>query len=402
MAKKDVNGTLITDKKSLEKLYLDTYVDRLKPNRMASGLEKLEQMKEFLFNLRYESFKSKKTKEWSREDLEKVLKSMKNNKARDAHGHVYEIFKYGGDDLKESLVKMLNLVKFKQTYPDIFKPADITSLYKRKGERNDLNNDRGIFNVVKICSLMDKLVYNDKKKIIDSNISSSNIGGRRNRNIRDHLLVVNAVLHDLKNTKENIDIEIFDVKKCFDKMWSSETANDIYEAGVKDDNFVLIANSNKSCQIAVKTPWGSLTPRVEFKNIEMQGGVLTPLKCSVQMDTLGLECLSSVEHSKILYKYKGFVNIPPLEYVDDVLTITKCSTDSIKMNALVQSKVECKKLELSDTKCFKMHVGKNVSNCPKLSINNEEMKTSSSEKYLGDVISSSGEIDANVQMRHDK
>ena len=165
---------------------------------------------------------------------------------------------------------------------------------------------------------------------------------------------------------------------------------------------MLIANSNKSCQIAVKTPWGSLTPRVEFKNIEMQGGVLTPLKCSIQMDTLGLECLSSVEHSKILYKYKGFVNIPPLEYVDDVLTITKCSTDSIKMNALVQSKVECKKLELSDTKCFKMHVGKNVSNCPKLSINNEEMKTSSSEKYLGDVISSSGKIDANVQMRHDK
>ena len=275
-------------------------------------------MKEYLFNLRYESCKTKKTKEWSRENLEKVLKSMKNNKARDAHGHIYELFKYGGEDLKESLLKMLNLVKCKQIYPEIFKPADITSLYKKKGEKTDLNNDRGIFNVVKIRSLMDKLVYNDKSNIIDSNMSSSNIGGRKNRNIRDHLFVVNAILHDIKSTKENIDIEIFDVKKCFDKMWSSETANDIYEAGVKDDNFVLIANSNKSCQIAVKTPWGSLTPRVEFKNIEMQGGVLTPLKCSVQMDTLGLECLSSVEHSKILYKYKGFVNIPPLEFVDDV------------------------------------------------------------------------------------
>jgi hypothetical protein len=185
-------------------------------------------------------------------------------------------------------------------------------------------------------------------------------------------------------------------------MWSSETANDIYEAGVKDDNFVLIANSNKSCKIAVKTPWGSLTPRIEFRNIEMQGGVLTPLKCSVQMDTLGLECLNSVKHSKILYKYKGFVKIPPLEFVDDVLAITKCSTDSIKMNALVQSKVECKKLELSDTKCFKMHVGKNVSGCPKLLVNNEEMKTTSSEKYLGDVISSTGKIDENIQMRHEK
>ena len=51
--------------------------------------------------------------------------------------------------------------------------------------------------------------------------------------------------------------------------------------------------------------------------MQMQGGVLTPLKCSVQMDTLGLECLSSVEHSEILYKYKGFVNIPRLEFVND-------------------------------------------------------------------------------------
>ena len=96
------------------------------------------------------------------------------------------------------------------------------------------------------------------------------------------------------------------------------------------------------------------------------------------------------------------MNIPPLEFVDDILTITNCSTNSVKMNALVHSKVECKKLELSDKKCFKMHVGKNTSNCPNLSVNNQPMKTASSEKYLGDVISSSGKIDANIQMRHDK
>ena len=74
-------------------------------------------------------------------------------------------------------------------------------------------------------------------------------------------------------------------------MWSKETANDIFDVGVKDDTFILIANSNKSCDIAVKTPWGSTTPRIEFKNIEMQGGGLTPLKCFVQLDTLGAECL---------------------------------------------------------------------------------------------------------------
>ena len=117
-----------------------------------------------------------------------------------------------------------------------------------------MNNDRGVFNTVKIRALLDKLIYNDKSFIVDSNMSSSNIGGRKGRNIRDHLFVVNAILHEVRKNKENIDIGIFDVIKCFDKLWSSETANDFYEAGVKDDKFVLIANSNKSCQIAVKTP----------------------------------------------------------------------------------------------------------------------------------------------------
>ena len=243
--------------------------------------------------------------------------------------------------------------------------------------------------MVKIRSLLDKLIYNEKYPIIDSEMSSSNIGGRKNRNIRDHLFVINAILQDIKqNKKECIDIGIYDVMKCFDKMWASETANDLYEVGVNDDTFVLIANSNQSCQIAIKTPWGSLTPRVKFQNVEMQGGVLTPLKCSVQMDTLGAECVNNIEHSKILYKFKGFVNIPPLEFIDDVITLTKCSTDSIKMNALVQSKIECKKLELSESKCFKMHLGKDNINCPNLKVNNKDIKTTSSERYLGDIITS--------------
>jgi hypothetical protein len=79
-----------------------------------------------------------------------------------------------------------------------------------------------ISNVVKIRSILEKLVYNEKYEIIDENMSSSNIGGRKKpRNIRDHLFVINAILHFASKDKKNsIDIEIYDIKKCFDKMWT--------------------------------------------------------------------------------------------------------------------------------------------------------------------------------------
>ena len=138
-AKKDYNGTLITEKSQLEKLYETTYKDRLQPNHTVAGLEDTQKLQEYLFDLRCEVAKLKVSEDWSDEDLENVLKSLKNNKARDAHGHTYEIFKYGGKDLKRSLLNLCNSVKSRQIYPTILQPSNITSLYKNKGEKADLN-----------------------------------------------------------------------------------------------------------------------------------------------------------------------------------------------------------------------------------------------------------------------
>jgi hypothetical protein len=155
-------------------------------------------------------------------------------------------------------------------------------------------------------------------------------------------------------------------------MWAAETANDAFKAGLDDDQFVLVANSNSSCQVAVRTPWGSLTRRVTLRDIEMKGGVLTPIKCSIQMDTLGKEMLESAECSRSMFKYKDCVSIPVLSMIDDVLSVTECGPDSVKMNAYVQSKTDTKKLELGETKCFKIHIDK--TSCPSLKIHNKEVK----------------------------
>ena len=98
-AKKDRFGNLVTDKKGLEDLYLETYKDRLQPNKIADGLDELNSLKEYLFELRKKYASQVISEDWSLADLDKVLKSLKNGKARDPHGHIYELFKYAGKDL---------------------------------------------------------------------------------------------------------------------------------------------------------------------------------------------------------------------------------------------------------------------------------------------------------------
>ena len=159
-------------------------------------------MKEYLFNINHRIAEERTSKDWKLEDLEKSLKSFKNNKSRDEHGHTYELFKYGGRNLKMSLLKLMNKVKQSQTYPTIFRTSNISSIWKKKGDRSSLDNDRGIFCVNKIRSILDKLIYNDYCDMIDHNMSCSNIGGQKNRNIRDHIFIINGSMNAVIITKK--------------------------------------------------------------------------------------------------------------------------------------------------------------------------------------------------------
>ena len=401
-AKKDNHGELVTDQEELENLYIETYKTRLQPNPVSEDMAELKYLKEYLYNMQMNLAKNRITKDWTLNDLNKALKTLKNNKARDEHGHVYELFKYGGSALKNSLLKLFNLVKRKQKYPTIFQKSNISSFWKKKGDKSDLDNDRGVFNVTKIRSILDKIIYNDIYDRVDASMSCSNIGAWKNRNIRDHLFVINGIINDVNKNKEakDIDIQIYDVAKCFDKLEFTNTSNDLFNSGVQDDKFVVIANSNQQCDVSVKTPWGTNTKRTILNRIEMQGTVLAGLKCSVSIDSIGKESLENTHD--ILYKYKNCTSIPPLSLIDDIIAVGNCSSDSVKVNATIQGKIQGKQLELSHKKCFKMHVGKYHECCPVLSVHGQEMKTTASERYLGDIITSDAKITNNITDRYNK
>ena len=167
------------------------------------------------------------------------------------------------------------------------------------------------------------------------------VGGRRGRNIRDNLFIINGIINYALKENIDIDVNLYDIAKCFDAMWFQETMNDMWDVGVQDDKFALMARMNRKCNIAVKTPVG-ITDRFEATEIEMQGTVPGPIKAGVQVDTLGRDCYL---YNEGLFLYKNCVTVPPLGMCDDVASIARCGIDSIKTNAIINAKIESKKLE---------------------------------------------------------
>ena len=79
--------------------------------------------------------------------------------------------------------------------------------------------------------------------------------------------------------------------------------------------------------------------------------------CTTSMDKLGKEVFND---PTLVYKYRGNVDVPPLEMVDDVVTASKCGTTTVALNATVNSFVERKKLALSFDKCARIHIRKKI------------------------------------------
>ena len=249
--------------------------------------------------------------------------------------------------------------------------------------RREFTNYRGIFRVIIFRSILDRLLYNNIYPVVDDNLSDANVGSRKGRNVRDNLFVLYAIMNSIKTGgEEACDIGVYDVIKCFDSLWSQECINDLWDAGCKDDKLNILALGNQHAKVAVKTS-GGMTSRETIPNIIMQGTVNAGLFFTSTMDKLAR---SEYKDKTLVYKYKGVAEGPPLEMVDDVLTVSKCSITSLTMNIAVNSFMENKTLKLSSEKCFVIHVGKAKNKCYKLKVHGSTMHQTDCTKYLGYII----------------
>ena len=410
MAKKDREGNLITSPDLLKNLYLQTYQDRLRNRDMKEELMDVFFLKEELWISRMEELRKLKSVPWSKSQLRKALKSLKKNKTSDPNGMINELFMEdcAGEDLEDALLSLLNGIKEYFLFPEYLLRENITTLYKNKGSRLDMNNDRGIFILTALKKILDKLIYLDKFENIDENMSDSNIGARKRRNIKDHLFLIYGIINSVINGGEPcIDIQIYDLEKAFDSLWLEDCMNDAFDTlgkSHRDYKVALLYESNKENLVAVNTAVG-ITRRVSIPKIVQQGGTWGPCLCSNSVDTIGKKIRDRGVPS---YLYKGTVRVLPLAMVDDINAISKCGIDSVDLNTFVNTHIELKKLRFhvpdveGKSKCHKIHVGGKKESCPELKVHGTIIESVEEDTYLGDLISGDGKNKKNIEKRISK
>ena len=154
--------------------------------------------------------------------------------------------------------------------------------------------------------------------------------------------------------------------------------NALYEAGIQDDLFALLYESNHENHIAVKTPTG-LTERKTIRNKIMLGDVLGPLVSSNMVDHHVGKVALETGH---VYMYKDKVKIPLLTMQDDTLGVSNCGYETELMSKFLNTKTKIMKLQFGCDKCSQMHIGKSINEdiCTALKVDAWEEELENGEK----------------------
>ena len=420
VAKRNHRGKIVSGPREIKKLLAREYKDRLRSRPMRPDLTSLKMRKTKIFKLKMKLAGLRRSPDWKMSDLELALKDLNNDKSRDHEGYINEIFKNNviGENLKKSLLLMMNKLKQKKLIAKVMNFANITTVPKR-GSRLELKNERGIFRVSVFRSILMRLMYNMKYPTVDRNMSDCQMGARKRKGCKNNIFILNGIIHEVLKSKKMKPVlfQVYDYAQMFDSIDLELAINDIYDTGVNDDTLVLLHKANRDIQMAVKTPTG-LTERQEVTNIVLQGDTWGSLLASVQVDSIGKECMEAGHH----YLYKDKLPVGFLGLVDDIIGITEAGYKAQELNAFINVKTAEKSLQFGPKKCKSMLVGKDkerVLNSPlfvdkwEVSYKDDpkkgelqmvekysgltEIGQTEEQMYLGFVLSSQGDNMANIR-----
>ena len=423
MAKFDLSNKIITNPKELKHVYVNHFQHRMRKRPLIPKFEEYNRDIENKFSNILKITKVNKFPDWSKQDLEKVLKSLKRSQSQDTMGVINELFmmEHIGDDLKISLLQLFNKIKNTNQIPNFFRKVYVTAIPKGKKSPVHLVNQRGIFLVPKLRGLFLKLIYNSIIDTIEDSLSLSNIGARPHKSPRDHLFVLHSVMDETLRGKEVcLDLVFYDLAKVYDSLRVEHTLLDLYENKVDTNLLNVLYELSKKTSISIKTPVG-ISEEKEIDDTIMQGENVSSILCTSTVDKIAKD--SPFEN----FKYKEKVDIPKLGFVDDLCDVNRCGSETKEVNRYTVEQINKRGLQFSEDKCVRMHVKSKSKprkeECEKLEIEGwkvekykensvikqkdvytgkVELKTVTSHTYLGSVIESNGSNKLNIQSRVSK
>jgi hypothetical protein len=156
-------------------------------------------------------------------EIRNAINQLSSNKAPGANNIPAEAFKLGGEVLVTKLEKV-----YKDCWPksdteraslfQSWREAEVITLYKGKGSRNDPNNYRGIFLLDVAGKILAKIVHFRLAGLVESSISDTQFGFRPHRSTVQSIFLLKQMQQAARYKGESLVAAFVKLTKAFDSL----------------------------------------------------------------------------------------------------------------------------------------------------------------------------------------
>ena len=150
--------------------------------------------------------------------IEQAVASTANNKAAGLDGIPAEVYKHGGDTLVANLLDRYRRYWESGELPQHFKDALIVNIYKRKGDRQDCGNYRGISLMAIASKIFAKILLQRLLFVANYVLPEAQCGFRSSRSTIDMIFTLRQLQEKAAEQNKPLYIAFVDFSKAFDSI----------------------------------------------------------------------------------------------------------------------------------------------------------------------------------------
>ena len=187
----------------------------------------------------------------SEEELATVLKGLKNNKAPGADSMINEFLKYGGSEVRNKLLKIMNMIFEKGEVPNDFRKTLIKPLYK-KGDKSECYNCRGISLVSVGSKLLSNMILFRLRHAVDKVLREEQCGFRKGRGCVDHVFTFRLIIEKSLRCQTPLVLSLIDYEQAFDSVDRTALTKVLSLYGIPEKYIKVICAMYENNTAAVK------------------------------------------------------------------------------------------------------------------------------------------------------
>ena len=311
----------------------------------------------------------------------------------------YDFITKAGKLYQEAVFYLCKRMILEEVFPESFKQTILHMIYKGKGRRENLSENRFIHSKTWLPRVVEGLVVQGglREPLLEKS-SAYQIGGQPGHRVEEHLFSMKSLIARSRAQGKAVVLQMFDLEKFFDKEMMQDAFLTCRQRDADAKAVRCWYKLNEDTVIRVRTGVGLSEPG-EVGAVIGQGTIGGALVSQAVLDSALMEQFQPGGEEELNY---GTVKMAPLVFQDDFLhasdEIEKARQTNVKINKMIKQRG----LNLNQKKSVCLMIGskkqkkdmsKKLEEDP-LKCGDVETKEVESDKWLGQIISAKGLADS--------